>query len=132
MLLQCRKAFLGIQAEAKNGGSRTLSYLYWSWIRHIADEEGVAIPQSGEKTDSLGEGEAKKLAFALKSRADKIRKGLAPRDANSFVQQIDKQLFPTKAEGNDVGVVSADFDDPDDMDETAEFLESSGGVTLRY
>jgi hypothetical protein len=122
---------LGIHAEAKNGGSRELSYLYWSWIRHIAKEEGLTLPQSGSSTDSFPEDEAKKLASVIRARAEKIRKGVAPRDATSYVQQVDKQWFPPEA-GEDVGVVHADFDDPDGMEDTASFFDSSGGVTLRY
>ena len=108
-----------------------MSYLYWSWIRHIATEEGLTLPQSGSSTDSLSEDDAKKLASVIRTRADKIRKGLAPRDATLYVQQVDKQWFPPAA-GEEVEALSADFDDPDDMDETAKFFDSSGGVTLRY
>jgi hypothetical protein len=123
---------LGIYAKAMNGGSRSLPHLYWSWIRHVAMEEGVTLPQSGSATDSLTEEEAKRLASVLRAKAKKIRKGLAVRDAASYVQQIDKQWFPTTDEGKEAGTLGADFDDPDDMDETANFFESSGGVTLRY
>jgi hypothetical protein len=122
---------LGIHVEAKKGGSRELSYLYWSWIRHFATEEGLTLPQSGSSTDSFSEDDAKKLASLIRARADKIRKGVAPRDATSYVQQVDKQWFPPAA-GEEVEALSADFDDPDDMDETAEFFDSSGGVNLRY
>jgi hypothetical protein len=122
---------LGIHAKAENGDSLELSYLYWSWIRHIAAEEGVTLPQSGSASDSLTGDETKKLASALRAKAEKIRKGLASRDANSYVQQIDKEWFPS-ADGEDAEPLRADFDDPDDMDETANFFESSGGVTLRY
>jgi len=83
-------------------------------------------------TDSFTEAETKKVGSALRARAQKIRKGAAPRDASSYVQRVDKELFPAAAEKEDVGVVSADFDDPDSMDDTAKFFESSGGVTLRY
>lgn len=131
-MLRYRRVVLGLLAKAKNGGSRSLSYLYWSWIRHIATEEGVTLPQSGSATDLLTEGEAKRLASALRARAEKIRKGLAPRDATNYVRQIDKEWFPPMVEGDDVGTLRADFDDPDGMDEIAEFFESSGGVTLRY
>jgi hypothetical protein len=92
----------------------------------------VTLPQSGSATDSLTEEEAKRLASALRAKAEKIRKGLAVRDATSYVQQIDKQWFPTADKGKDAGTLGANFDDPDDMDETAKFFESSGGVTLRY
>ena len=94
-----------------------MSYLYWSWIRHIATEEGVTLPQSGSATDLLTEGEAKRLASALRARAEKIRKGLAPRDATNYVRQIDKEWFPPMVEGDDVGTLRADFDGPDGMDE---------------
>jgi hypothetical protein len=123
---------LAIYAKAKNGDSWSLSYLYWSWIRHVATEAGVTLPQSGSTSDSLTEGETKKLASALRDRAEKIRRGLAPRDATSYVQQVDKQWFPPVGEGEGAGTLHADFDDPDGMDETADFFESSGGVTLRY
>jgi len=109
-----------------------LSYLYWSWIRRVANEEGVTLPRSDSATDSLTEAEARRLASALRTRAEKIRKGVAPRDASSYVQQIDSGWFPPEVEGEGVGTLKADFDDPDSMDETAEFFGSSGGVTLRY
>jgi hypothetical protein len=123
---------LGISAKAKNGSQRSLSYLYWGWIRYVAADEGLTLPQSGTETDFFSEDQAKSLASVLKARAEKIRKGLAPRDASSFVQQSDKQWFPTMAEGEDIGTVDADFDDPDSMDETANFFDLSGGVTLKY
>lgn len=123
---------MGIHAKAKNGGSRSFSYLYWSWIRRIAKEEGVVLPQSGSATDSLTEADARKLASALRARADKIRKGTAPRDASSYVQQVDKEWFPPEDESEGVGTLKADFDNPDRIDDTAEFFGSSGGVTLRY
>ena len=123
---------MGIYAKAKNGGSRSMSYLYWSWVRRVAREEGVNLPQSGSATDSLTDTEAKRLASALGARAQKIRKGITPRDASSYVQQVDKELFPSVAKGEDNGTVSADFDDPDSMDGIAKFFESSGGVTLSY
>ena len=109
-----------------------MSYLYWSWVRRIVREEGVALPQSGSMTDSLTDAEAKRLASALRARAQKIRKGIAPRDASSYLQQADKEWFPAAVEGEEVGGISADFDDPDSMDDAAKFFESSGGVTLRY
>ena len=109
-----------------------MSYLYWGWVRRIAKEEGVTLPQSGSTTDSLTDAEAKRLALALRSRAQKIREGIAPRDASSYVQQVGEEWLPRAVEGEDVGVVGADFDNPDSMDNTAEFFESSGGVTLRY
>ena len=109
-----------------------MSHLYWGWVRQVAMEEGVNLPQSGSATDSLTDAEAKRLASALRARAQKIRKGTAPRDASSYVQRADEGLFPQAVEGKDAGIVSADFDDPDSMDDTAKFFESSGGVTLRY
>ena len=123
---------MGIYAKAKNGDSRSMSYLYWSWVRRIAKEEGVTLPQSGSATDSLTDGEAKRLASALRARSQKIRKGIAPRDASSYVQHVDKEWFPPVVEREGAGIVGADFDDPDSMDDTAKFFESSGGVTLRY
>ena len=123
---------MGINAKAKNGKSRLMSYLYWSWVRRVASEEGVTLPQSGSTTDSLTDAEARRLASALRARAQKIRKGIVRRDASSYVQQVDKEWFPPALEREDVGTVSADFDDPDSMDDTAKFFESSGGVTLRY
>ena len=122
---------MAIFAKARNGGTSSLSYLYWSWIRHVATEAGVTLTQSGSTTDSLSEAETKKLASALRDRADKIRSGLAPRDASSYVQKVDKEWFPSMAEG-ETGTLRTDFDDPDGMDKTADFFESSGGVTLRY
>lgn len=89
------------------------------------------MPQSGSKTDSLGEEDAKTLASALRAKAEKIRKGTAMRDATSFVQQVGEQWFPESKKGEG-GALSADFDDPDSMDETADFFDSSGGVTLSY
>lgn len=132
VLMRRRKFVLGIRAKTRNGNSRSLSYLYWSWIRHVATEAGLTLPQSGSTTDSLTEEEAKKLASALRERAEKIRKGLAPRDATSYVQEVDKQWFPSEVGGEGPGTLSAEFDDPDGMDETADFFESSGGVSLRY
>ncbi len=124
-------ATLGIYVKAKNGSSRSLSYLYWGWIRQIAAEEGVVLPQSGSETDCLSEQQAKKLASALRTRAKKIRRGIAPRDASSYVKRIDRWWLP-KTEEQKAGEVNADFDDPDSMDLTASFFDSSGGVTLRY
>ena len=123
---------MGIIAKARNGGSWKLSYLYWSWIRHVATEAGVALPQSGSATDALSEQESKNLASALRNRAEKIRKGLAPRDATSFVRQVNEQLLPPGAADEGGGTLHAEFDDPDDMEETAGFFESSGGVLLQY
>ena len=123
---------MGIYAKAKNGGSRSMSYLYWGWVRRIAKEEGVTLPQSGSATDSLTGAEAKRLASALRARARKIRKGVAPRNASSYVSQVDKDWFPPAVGREDVGAVGADFDDPDSMDDTAKFFEYSGGVKLRY
>ena len=123
---------MGIRAEAKNGGSCSLSYLYWSWVRHVAAEEGVVLPQSASPTDSLTEAETRQLAHALRTRAEKIRSGDAPRDATSFVQGADREWFPPSQGSGDDVMVRADFDDPDGVDETANFFETSGGVTLRY
>ena len=109
-----------------------MSYLYWGWVRRVAREEGAALPQSGSMTDSLTDAEAKRLASALRTRAQKIREGVAPRDASSYVKQADKEWFPAAVEGEEVRGISADFDNPDSMDDTAKFFESSGGVTLRY
>ena len=91
----------------------------------------MTLPQSGSASDSLTDAEARRLASALRARAEKIRKGTAPRDASSYVQQIDKEWFPPTAGRGGAGTLSADFDDPDSMDDTARFFESSGGVTLR-
>ncbi len=122
---------MGIHVRAKNGSSRSLSYLYWGWIRQIVAEEGVVIPQSGAETDQLTEQQAKRLASALRARSKKIRSGIAPRDASSYVERLDKRWFP-KAETKKTGTTTADFDDPDGMDSTASFFDSSGGVTLKY
>ena len=105
-----------------------MSYLYWGWIRHIAQEEGVTLPQSDSSKDSLGADDSKRLASAIKTRAEKIRKGNAPRDADSFVRQMDEQSFRSK----NSGTIRADFDDPDSMDKTAGFFDLSGGVGIEY
>jgi hypothetical protein len=123
---------MGVHAEAKNGSSLSFTHLYWSWIRHVATEEGVTLPQSGSAVDSLSDDETRKLALALKARAEKIRRGVAPRDATSYVHQIDKRLSPPSGDREEVPAIRADFDDPDSMDETADFFELSGGATLRY
>jgi len=123
---------LGIDAKARNGGSQSLSYLYWGWIRHVATEAGINLPQSGSTSDSLTEAETKRLASALRNRAEKIRRGLAPRDAISYVQRIDNEWFPSVEEGEATRPMRTDFDDPDGMDKTADFFEASGGVTLSY
>jgi hypothetical protein len=91
----------------------------------------VILPQSGSSSDSLSDEQAKKLASALRSRADRIRKGKAPRDAKAFVQQMDRAWSPSMEE-QEAGELDADFDNPDSMDETAAFFRSSGGVTLTY
>lgn len=126
-----RVAVVAIRVVARSGDSRSLSHLYWGWIRQVVAEEGVILPQSGSETDRLSEQQAKKLASALRTRADKIRKGIAPRDASAYVQGLDKRWFP-QAEEPSAGTVRADFGDPDDMEATARFFDSSGGVTLRY
>ena len=125
------RVFLGIRVTAKNGSSHSLSYLYWGWIRHVANEEHVSLPESGTATDSLSENDAKKLASCLRARADKIRKGLAPRDATAYVRQFDKGWFPA-VEKEDVKISTVDFDEPEQIEEIARFFESSGGVTLDY
>jgi hypothetical protein len=121
---------VGVFVKARNGSSRSLSYLYWGWIRQVVAEEGVVLPQSGSETDRLSERQAKKLASALRARAKKIRTGVAPRNASSYVRRLDSRWLPKVEEK--AGAVSADFDDPDSMDLTASFFGSSGGVTLRY
>ena len=123
---------MGIDVKARNGDSRSLSFLYWGWIRHVADEEGLSLPQSGSSSDSLDEEQTRRLASAIRTRAEKIRKGVAPRDASSYVQRMSKEWFPSKDGNEDRGTKAAGFDDPDDLDETANFFESSGGVTLSY
>ena len=97
----------------------------------MAKEGGVTLPQSGSSTEHLDKELAKKLAFVIRTRAEKIRNGVAPRDASSYVQQMDKQWFRSEEEG-DVGTALIDFDDPDGMNQTANFFDSSGGVTLSY
>ena len=97
----------------------------------MVTEEGVALPQSGFETDRLSAGQAKKLASALRARAEKIRKGIVPRDASAYVRGLDRRWLPQTEEPN-AGTVGADFDDPDGMEATARFFDSSGGVTLRY
>jgi len=123
---------LGIYAEAKNGNRRSLSYLYWGWIRHIAEEEGVQLPKNESETVSFTEDETKRLASAIRARAKKIRKGLAPRDAKSYVDQMDSRFFPSMKTKDEGKTTLVDFDNPDAMDETAKFFELSCGVTLTY
>jgi hypothetical protein len=94
-------------------------------------EEGGALPQSGSSTEVLSNNQTKMLAMALRTRADKIRKGAAPKDATAYVQKLDRGLLPS-GDDKDVGNLRADFDDPDSLDETASFFDSSGGVTLSY
>jgi len=89
------------------------------------------LPQSGSSRDSLSDEQAQRLASTLGSRADKIRNGIAPRDAKVFVQQMDKASLHS-LEGKEVGELDADFDEPDSMDEMAAFFRLSGGVTLVY
>jgi hypothetical protein len=127
-----RRIALAIYAEAKNGSRRSLSYLYWGWVRHIAEEEGVELPKNESETTSFTEDETKRLASAIKIRADKIRRGLAPRDAKSYVDQIDSRFFPPEETQDKGKTTPVDFDDPDAMDETAKFFELSRGVTLTY
>ena len=123
---------MAIYAEAKNGSRRSFSYLYWGWIRHIAEEEGVVLPKNDSETISFTEDETRSLAAAIKARAEKIRKGLAPRDAKSYVDQIDNQFFPPEKGPEEGQTTPVNFDEPDAMDETAEFFELSRGVTLAY
>ncbi len=123
---------MAIYAEAKYGTRRSFSYLYWGWIRHIAEEEGAELPKNDSETISFTEDQTRNLAAAIKARAEKIRKGLAPRDAKSYVDQVDSQFFPPE-KGQDEGKTTpTDFDEPNAMDETAEFFELSQGVTLTY
>jgi hypothetical protein len=121
---------LGVLVRARNGKSRTISDLYWSWIRHVASEEGVELPQSGSSSETLANNQTKRLALALRTRADKIRKGTAPRDATAYVQKLDRELLPSSNQG--AGTLKADFDDPDSLDEIASFFDGSGGATLTY
>ena len=122
------RAVLGIHARARSGEARALSFLYWSCICLIAAEEGVVLQTSGSEKDTLSSKQARELAAAIRTRAEKIRKGVAPRDASSYVQQADKEWL--KEEGT--GALRADFDDPDSMEKTATFFDSSGGVVLTY
>lgn len=122
---------MGVLVRARNGGSRTISNLYWSWIRHVASEEDEALPQSGSSSETLSNNQTKRLALALRAKADKIRKGAAPRDATAYVQKLDRDLLPS-GDGQDMGSLKVDFDDPDSIDETASFFDGSGGVTLTY
>lgn len=119
-----------MRVKASNGSSRSFSHLYWGWIRKISSEEGVVLPQSGSGTDSLSARETKELADALRARAEKIRRGAAPRDASSYVQLVGKEHLPDLGEGTEE--LGADFDDPDAMEQTASFLYTSGGITLSY
>jgi hypothetical protein len=121
---------LGIYAEAKNGSRHSFSYLYWGWIRQIAEDEGVKLPNDDSETISFTEDQTKMLASAIRNRADKIRKGLAPRNAKSYVDKIDNRFFPPESPGDKRKAAPVDFDNPDDMDETAKFFELSRGVTL--
>jgi hypothetical protein len=123
---------LGIHVEATNGSQRSLSYLYWGWIRHIAEAEGVRLPKNDSETISFTEDETKRLASAIRARADKIRRGLAPRDAKSYIDKIDSRFFPSEQTPDEGKTTPTDFDNPDAMDETAKFFESSRGVTLTY
>jgi hypothetical protein len=127
--VKAKKDALGISVEAKNGEVRALSYLYWGWIRQIAAEEGVVLPKSGSEEDTLSSDQASELAAAIRTRAEKIRKGVAPRDASSYVRLINKEWLE---EDEGAATMSADFDDPDSMEKTADFFESSGGVALTY
>jgi hypothetical protein len=123
---------LAIYVEAKNGTRRSFSYLYWGWIRHITEEEGVKLANDDSETTSFTEDETKKLASAIRARAEKVRKGLAPRDAKSYVDKIDSQFFSPEKTGDEGKTTPVDFDDPDAMDDTAKFFELSHGVTLAF
>ncbi len=123
---------MAIYVEAKNGTRRSLSYLYWGWIRHIAEEEGVELPKNDSETFSFTEDGTRSLASAIKARAEKIRKGLAPRDAKSYVDKIDSRFFPPEQTQDEGKAIAVDFDNPDAMDETAKFFELSHGVTFTY
>ncbi len=123
---------MGVVVKANNGKSLSLSSLYWGWIRHIAKEEGVTLPQSGSSTETITGDDVKKLASAIRVRAEKIRKGLAPHNASSYVKQFDEALWSSKDKEKDAGTVRVDFDNPEDMDKTADFFDSSGGVTMTY
>lgn len=120
-----------MQVRAKNGSTRSLSHLYWGWLRKIASEEGVVLPQSGSEADHFSAKETKELASAIRARAEKIRTGASPPDASSYVQQMGTKWL-SESEKKDAAELSADFDDPDSMEETASFLYSSGGVILTY
>lgn len=123
---------MAIYVEAKNGTRRSLSYLYWGWVRHIAEEEGVDLPKNDSETIAFTEDETKRLASAIKARAEKIRRGLAPRNAKSYVDQIDNRFFPSEQDPDEGKTTPIDFDDPDSLDETAKFFELSRGVTFTY
>ncbi|MDE1852573.1 MAG: hypothetical protein KGI38_02365 [Thaumarchaeota archaeon] len=123
---------MAIYAEAKNGGWRSLSPSYWTWIRHIATEEGLALPQSGSETETLSADEAKKLAVALKVRADKIRKGLALRDADSYLESWYEARTPPAIWEGKGNLHTIGYDEPNEMDKTADFFDLSGGVTFTY
>ncbi|HEY6282558.1 MAG TPA: hypothetical protein VIW22_01380 [Nitrososphaerales archaeon] len=123
---------MGIYAEAKNGSRRSFSYLYWGWIRHIAEEEGVELAKSDSETLSLTEDQTRRLASAIRARAEKVRKGLAPRDAKSYVDKIDDRFFPPEQTPDEGKATAIDFDNPDTMDDTAKFFELSHGVALTY
>ncbi|HEV2137867.1 MAG TPA: hypothetical protein VGR53_03430 [Nitrososphaerales archaeon] len=123
---------MGIRANTKNGSQRSFSYLYWGWIRHIAEEEGVELAKNDADTLSLTEEQTKKLGSAIRARAEKVRKGLAPRDAKSYVDKIDDRFFSREQTQDEGKSIAVDFDNPDSMDDTAKFFELSRGVTLTY
>ena len=81
---------------------------------------------------SLTEKQTRNLASAIRTRAEKIRKGLAPRDAKSYVDKIDGRFFPSEKTQDEEKATVIDFDKPDAMDDTARFFELSRGVTLMY
>jgi hypothetical protein len=123
---------LGIYIEAKNGNRLSLSYLYWGWIRHIAEEEGVELPKADSETISFTEDQTKELASAIRAKSDKIRKGLAPRGAQAYVDSMDNQFILPEKSQDERKATATDFDNPDDLDETAKFFQLSRGVTLTY
>jgi len=84
------------------------------------------------ETLSLTEDQTRRLASAIRARAEKVRKGLAPRDAKSYVDKIDGRFFPPEQNQDEGKAIAVDFDNPDAMDDTAKFFELSRGVTLTY
>ena len=91
----------------------------------------MVLPQSGAAKDRLSARATKELASAIRARAEKIRRGEAPRDASSYIRLVSERWLPGSEERG-AGDLKADFDDPDAMEETADFFYSSGGITLTY